>query len=217
MSEQNESKSPSRTLDEFLFVSIPSAARTEVIEASVTIERVITIMLGMFLNIDIENSKSLGKNGLSFNDKLNLLADINVIDKEEKSKLIKFSEIRNIFAHDSTIFMFHQCFKLNDLKTFLTKRYGEKQSTNGFMEEKDKFLFLSLFDDVKSICKKLFTKMMDKEKDSGRQTAIVEFFQHLQHVLAKISETDPAFKLIIDKAYEEAKQQWRDVNAVDSV
>jgi len=212
MSEKEDSKTIVRTLDEFLFVSIPSTARTEVIEASVTIERVITSMLGMFLNIDTENSKSLGKTGLSFNNKLNLLADINMIDKDEKCKLIKFSEIRNIFAHDSAIFMFFQCFQQNDLKAFLTKKYGEQMSTNGFQEDNDRLLLMKLFEDVKSICKKLFSKMMDKAKDSGRQIGTIEFFHNLQSILAKLSEVDPAFGVIIDKAYEDARQQWRDAN-----
>jgi hypothetical protein len=209
---KEESNTIVRTLDEFLFVSIPSTARTEVIEASVIIERVITTMLGMFLNIETENSKSLGKNGLSFNDKLNLLADINMIGKDEKSKLIKFSEIRNIFAHDSTVFMFYQCFQENDLKAFLIKRYGEQQSQFGFQEDGDRLLFIKLFEDVKSICKMLFSKVMDKAKDSGRQIGTIEFFHNLQSILAKLSEADPAFRIIIDKAYEDARQVWYDAN-----
>jgi len=213
MSDNNEnSLSRVITLDELLFASIPSTARNEVIEASVTVERIITTMLAMFLNIDIDTSKSFSKTGLSFSSKLNLLADINMIDTEEKSKLIKFSEIRNIFAHDSSIFMYYQCFQLNGIKGFLINRYGEQQSKYGFEEDNNKLLFTKLFEDVKSICRKLFHKMMDKAKDSGRQIGTVEFFQNLQHVLAKLSEEDPAFGAIIDNAYEKAKQIWRDNN-----
>jgi hypothetical protein len=210
---ENAKESRTITLDELLFVNIPSPARAAVIEASVTIERVITTMLAMFLNIDIENSKSFSKSGLSFNSKLNLLADINMIDKEEKSKLIKFSEIRNIFAHDNKVFMFNQCFKENDLKAFLLKRYGEQKSTYDFEEENDQLLFNKLFEDIKAICRKLFAKMMEKATDSGRQTGIIEFFLNLQSILARLSEADTAFAAIIDKAYEQAKKEWNDKNS----
>ena len=81
-------------LNDILFVNIRSVARTEVIESSVTVERVITNMLCKFFSIDLHDSKSLGMEGLSFNSKLNLLSDINLISREKKSKLIKFSEIR---------------------------------------------------------------------------------------------------------------------------
>lgn len=146
------------TIDELLFVNIPSKARTEVIEASVTIERVITSMLAMFLDIDIEDSKSFGKAGLSFNSKLHLLADIKMIDKEEKGKLIKFSEIRNIFAHDSSTHMFYQCFDQLGLRAFLVKKYSEQNNENDSREQADRMLFTLLFEDVKKSVKDFSTK-----------------------------------------------------------
>lgn len=194
------------TLDELLFVNIRSKARADVIEASVTIERVITSMLAMFLSIDIENSKSFGKTGLSFNSKLNLLADINMIDKDEKTKLIKFSEIRNIFAHDSSTHMFYQCFDQLGLRAFLIKQYGEQQSSRGSKEEIDGLLFIKLFEDIKGICKGLFNKMMSKASESGRTKGTIEFFHSFRNVLAKMSEADTAFCAVIDDAYEQAKK-----------
>lgn len=205
MEPANDTNTRVITLDDLLFVNIPSKARAAVIEASVTIERVITTMLGMFLSIDLDNAKSLGKTGLSFNHKLHLLADINMISSDEKSKLIKFSEIRNIFAHDAQVFMFYQCFQQNDLKKFLVNRYGEQHSQFDFEEENCRMLFEKLFDDVKEICRSLFHKMMDKAKDQGRKSGTIEFFYKLQHVLAELSDKDPAFKVIIDQAYEDAK------------
>lgn len=200
------------TLDDLLFVNIPSRARSEVIEASVTIEKVITMMLAQFLNIDVDESKSFGKNGLSFNAKLNLLADINLIAKVEKTKLIKFSEIRNIFAHDDKTLHFFQCFKQIGLKGYLLNQYGEQHSKYDFEEENDRMLFEKLFEDVKETCRQLFHKMMDKAKESGRQIGTMEFFNNLQHVLAKMSETDPVFKSKVDRAYEDAKAIWRETN-----
>ncbi len=211
MEENQDDAQSSRaiTLDEFLFVSINSKARAEVIEASVIIERVITSMLAMFLSIDIENSKSFSKTGLSFNMKLNLLADINMIDKDEKAKLIKFSEIRNIFAHESKTHMFFQCFDQIGLRTFLIKCYGEQKSTYNFQEENDRLLFYKLYENVKEICKGLFGKMMFKAEESGRTKGTIDFFFSLRDVLGKMSEADADFCARIDSAYEEAKRNLK--------
>lgn len=194
------------TLDDLLFASVPSSARNIVIEASVTIERVIGIMLARFLDINVEVSKSFGMTpaALSFNHKINLLTDMEIIDKNEKTILIKFSEIRNLFAHNAVVINFSNCFEHNGLKKFLIDKYGTQKSKFDFEEENCKMLFEHLYSDVKQMCRNLFKKMMNRAGSQGETTGKLLYHESLMDKIEELAKTDSDFRKKINQIHNEA-------------
>ena len=196
------------TLDELLFTSIPSSARNTVIEASVTIERIVGTMLGMFLDIDCESSTSFGNTtqALSFNHKLNLLTDLKIIGKDEKTLLIHFSEIRNVFAHNAVVISFFQCFKQKNLRRNLEKKYGIQKSTNDFEEDNCELLFEHLYTDVKQICRDLFHKMMSRAGNKGEVQGTLMYHQCLLDSIEELSKIDLDFRFKIGEVQSRASE-----------
>lgn len=208
MNEKSDALKPKvKTIEEILFPKVPSSARAEVIEASVLVEYAISEILAALLRIDVDNSVSFGRQGLSFNAKLNLLADINMIAKDEKIKLTKFSEIRNLFAHNSNIVFFKDSFELNDLRSFFKKYYNEPKPTNGTSEKNDSLLFEKLFNDIKAICENLFIKRISNTVDISRQELKIQMFDALKATLDEFSAADPNFLLMMDEVYAKTKEK----------
>lgn len=194
------------TLDELLFSSQPSPARSSVIEASVTVERIIGSMLAMFLDIEIESSKSFGMStsALSFNHKIQLLTDMKIIGKDEKTLLIKFSEIRNLFAHNAIITHFYRCFEHNNLKEYLEKKYGVEKSEFNFEEDYCEMLFNKLFADVKQLCRDLFNKMMNWAGSKGEIDGKLQYHEKLLQGIQALCKIDPDFSEKMTKVHDEA-------------
>lgn len=90
------------------------STRSRVIEKSVQLEELISLLLCNLLDIDKENSISFGTKSfaLSFNSKINLLFDLKFLPIELKNNLILFSEIRNKFAHVLYVDDFTKCFEV---------------------------------------------------------------------------------------------------------
>lgn len=182
------------TTDELLFSSLPSPARGMVIDASVTIERTVGLMLKMFLNIDGE-SKSFGNSSsaLSFSHKINLLTDMKIIASEDKAVLLKFSEIRNQFAHNATVYMFFKCFENKDINNFLRKRYANKELKSPFEEGKCQEFFEFLYEDVKQICSDLWDKVLKKYGNDGETKGLMLFHENFMNKIEEYAKTDKDF------------------------
>lgn len=103
--------------------------RGQVIEKGVALEAGVSGLIGMLLDIDVENSLSLGSRStsLSFNAKVNLLSDLKFVPKEIIWQFQTFAEIRNKFAHLQKVDSFVKCFKIiADKKSKFIKTFGEK-------------------------------------------------------------------------------------------
>ncbi|MBB6002690.1 hypothetical protein [Arcicella rosea] len=101
--------------------------RGEVIEKGVSLEAGISGLIGMLLDIDVENSLSLGSKNtsLSLNAKVNLLSDLKFVPKEIIWQFQTFAEIRNKFAHVQSVDSFVKCFEiLADKKNKFIKTFG---------------------------------------------------------------------------------------------
>jgi len=87
-----------------------------------------TTRLPGFTSLDETRSFGNKSTALSFNAKLNLFLDIQGITKEQANILIKFSEIRNKFAHVDGVETIYDCLQICDatLKKFLEKKYSSK-------------------------------------------------------------------------------------------
>ncbi|AWA31002.1 hypothetical protein HYN48_13435 [Flavobacterium magnum] len=114
--------------------------RTKVLEYSLKLESFVSYELANLLDIsDYKSSKSLGNgsSALSINQKLNLLLDVENIDKKEKSTIEYFMSIRNQFMHNIDAVSFSYVIrKLDGLENKLKKEYPhnfkQKNDEKGF-------------------------------------------------------------------------------------
>ncbi|CAN5746014.1 hypothetical protein BH10BAC3_BH10BAC3_09190 [soil metagenome] len=127
--------------------------RLEVIECSILIERAVATTLASLLDIDIDESKTLGNksSSFSFKQKLDLLTDIKVLDKSAIKKFQIFTEIRNQFAHNFDVNDFSSCFAMLDgAEKFLRKNYSLDSSEASTHEEELSKVYSFLFSDILS-------------------------------------------------------------------
>ena len=151
--------------------------RGEVIEKGVSLEAGISSLIGMLLDIDVENSLSLGSksSSLSLNAKVSLLSDLKFVPNEIIWQFQIFAEIRNKFAHLQSVDSFVKCFDiLKDKKKKFVSTFGEKIKKDTDEEIKlsmcFSFLCVSLGIWLNLILKKA---SFNKEQDF-KKTAIIE-------------------------------------------
>ena len=151
--------------------------RGEVIEKGVSLEAGISSLIGMLLDIDVENSRSLGSKStsLSLNAKVSLLSDLKFVPNELIWQFQTFAEVRNKFAHLQSVDSFVKCFDiLDDKKKKFVSTFGKKIDKD--IDEEIKlsmcfsFLCMSLGIWLNLILKKA---SFDKEQDF-KKTAIIE-------------------------------------------
>lgn len=127
------------------------STRSRVIEKSVELEELISLLLSNLLDIEKENSISFGTTSfaLSFNSKINLLHDLNFLPSELKKNLVLFAEIRNKFAHVLSVDSFTMCFEIISKNSknskakknqLLKKRNEKKQDNDGISEDEEAVL-----------------------------------------------------------------------------
>lgn len=170
-----------------------SDPRSMVIEYSVKFEYNLSYILCKLLDIDISKSKSFGNtsSSLSFDGKSNLLMDINVIDKKDKVKLQKLSEIRNQFAHNKDASDFTKCYSyLNGAKDFLFKQYGQKLDTTIDTESQNKELFQNLIKDLDKMLEKFIGAAVNKSSESH----LTELDRLYIETINEFAESDDYFK-----------------------
>lgn len=141
-----------------------SEPRNIVLSKSLAVEKYMSIYLSAIM--DIENyleTKSFGNtsSALSFSQKLNLFTDLEYIAKEEKTKLISFSEIRNQFAHNSDCLTFEHAFN-TEIKNRL-KRFYPLLTATEITEKECKEVFELLYGDIKSIFERLRIEIYNKK------------------------------------------------------
>ena len=154
--------------------TVTSFERMKVIAVSVRIESIVSKAIGRVLGFSsLEQTRSFGNtsNALSFNAKLNLFLDTKGISKDQINILIKFSEIRNKFAHIEAIETIYDCLEASDasLKKFLEKSYSSKVENYEYGVKGCYQLFLVFLEDVELVCSTIFKAMIDTIlKDSAK-------------------------------------------------
>jgi predicted nucleic acid-binding Zn ribbon protein len=107
--------------------------RKEILERALVLESEINQLLLIFLSINKDNSKTLSNrsSSLSFKNKIDLLYDLENINKQEHETLILFMEIRNKFIHNIKCSTFTKVLKVlgNDKRNRLLK-YDKKRNKN---------------------------------------------------------------------------------------
>jgi 6-pyruvoyl-tetrahydropterin synthase len=112
--------------------------RTQVMEKGVALETGISSLLGMLLDIDVNESLSLGSKNmaLGMSQKVNLLCDLKFVPKNLIWQFQLFTSIRNKFAHLQHVDCFVECFKIlkND-KSKLLKEFDHRNELESEPEE----------------------------------------------------------------------------------
>lgn len=127
--------------------------RLYILEHTILIEENISICLGKILNIEWQNSKSFGfsSSALSFNQKVQIIQDIQGLEKNEIQKLSDLMSIRNKFAHVRSIITFEDFFVSGingkNVKKNLDKWYESEtplEFENAELKYKNYFFLLSV-------------------------------------------------------------------------
>ena len=165
-----------------------SETRQKVIENSVLLEAVVTNSLAALLDIDILESKSLGhrSGSLSFANKILILTDLKIIDKDDKVKFEYFTAIRNQFAHNIHSINFTSCFKnIGDMENKLKKLYNDSSKISSEVENRLEEYYTKLFDDIYHIVYKLFSVLIEKGRKRGKQEITESLHEYKKQVINK--------------------------------
>jgi len=179
--------------------------RTEILQYSLLIENFTSIFLSNLLNIpDFKASKSLGnKSGnLSFNQKIELLIDIQALEKKEKSKFLTFMSVRNQFMHNFDANSYENCFEnIDGADKFILRNFPQDELLT--KENQLKNATKQLANDVVTITVKLLDKVKEKIEEKVK-SEISEDYQ--KNSIKAISEIEKALNLSYDKKVEKGEK-----------
>jgi hypothetical protein len=160
-----------------------------VLELTVQVEEIVSKTLGLILDIEWKESKSLGYSSsvLSFNQKVMIIQDIKGIDKLMIKKLDSLMFIRNKFAHIKEVSSFESLFTLSkgavEIKKNLEKWYYRETDKFEDEEEKSVNYFIRLVGDAQDylievskehVKKKGFIKVREEVRDEIMDELISE-------------------------------------------
>lgn len=141
-----------------------SEVRNLMFTKSLALEKYMSMFLAEILDVeDHLMTKSFGNtsSALTFNHKLNLFADLGYIEKNDKTRLHVFAEIRNLFAHNFECVTFSDAFTAqirNTLKKYYPILPKEDPSEKDYQK-----VFDLLFEDIKTIFKSLREKIYNNK------------------------------------------------------
>ena len=168
-------------------------SRLLVLEESLKIENSISELLGYLLKINRETSVTLGNKStaLPLNQKVALLLDMKIIDKNDKKLLQQFMSIRNQFMHNVYAIRFEKCVNFIDgLDNWFFKAYPK---TNDKMSLEDYFKssFFSLSEDVFKIIEKVMKALFKKTADEIKKDHVYQSHSGYIHRLNDYSKSIP--------------------------
>lgn len=143
--------------------------RSYVISHILRLEQTSSSLVRVILRLFRDNLKSIGdtSTALSFKSKIDLLYDLDEINKIEYSHLIKLMEIRNQFAHSHNAISFESLDKINaDINKYLLKYLPDDTPIEYTREEKLKHSFQKIFMDV---CGTLLVRQIEYTDGIGKE------------------------------------------------
>lgn len=158
---------------------ILSMDRAYALSYSLQIESFINTILTKAFSLSKDTNICFGisSRSLSFNNKLALLFDLRSITSDDQKTLIKFSEIRNKFAHVLNCHNIKTALEITDSLIFFEKRYklGLDYSSN----ENCYLLFERLIEEIETILTGLIDKIKLSEFDAGKTWASIKITEKL--------------------------------------
>lgn len=137
-------------------------------------ESLTSLFLAQLLGIENSyDSKTLGfKSGsLSFNQKVDLLMDLQVLDADAKTKFQTFMEIRNQLVHNLSASTYEKCFGfLAGKDNWILKKYPQASSLS--KEDALKNASISLAEDVTELVKSIIKSLQEKREKENQIGAL---------------------------------------------
>jgi hypothetical protein len=134
------------------------STRTSILNISLFIEDKTSAILCELLDINRKESKSFGNTSqaLSFNDKVNLLLELNVLNSDDVKLLNSFMYIRNQFIHNISVTSFVNVFNDNEKSKFEKQFFKfEIESDGEKIREIDRKIIIAIADRIAKISGKL--------------------------------------------------------------
>ena len=187
--------------------------RLYILEHTILIEEQISSALGQMLSINWQNSKSFGfgSTSLSFNQKVQIIQDIQGFEKIEIQKLSDVMSIRNKFAHVKSIETFADFFQTGGngkiVKNNLDKWYGEFIVESEDEEAKYKRYFFLLATEIVLIISLRIVFNGYIENSKKRE---IEEDQINLHFLVTELRKIPGGNFILAKAYNETFKKLKE-------
>lgn len=170
--------------------------RKIILEHTLNLEHRATSIITYALGIIKDDSKTLGNKGssLSFKTKIDILYDLDELDKKQYIDLVKQMEIRNQFIHNAEVSTFIELQETYpDLISYLINRYPNEESQ---LERKYATAYLDLY----AHCSSYLIKI-EQEFRAGLAKAYDRFIDHsiLSDIESLFREADRLF--LIDANY----------------
>jgi hypothetical protein len=178
--------------------------RLQVIEEAIRVEEMIAHNICVVIGIEPGSSKLFGHSAgsLPFNVKINLLQEVQYFDKETKDKFARFAEIRNKFAHVSSVINYTSCFErldgiLKNLKHWYPKNKREDFDT----DERYYFgFYYSLLNDVFFEVSRFNQYIANKVDEEFKKNWELRWYEEHLSQLEKIKTHNPEVTTLLDKA-----------------
>jgi len=169
--------------------------RSEILEYSLFIENLINNLLRMNLGIYDEKVKTRlfsNKGKISFQNKIDLLFDIEVLSKEENSEFELLMIVRNKFMHDIECDSFHTL--LNQLDKGIVNRFkkfleeGQSISDEEACKKASYKLFQKNIETIKEILRKnTSSRKLKSNLVQVQNEQIIYYIDFIQELLNKVS------------------------------
>jgi DNA-binding MltR family transcriptional regulator len=181
-----------------LNMEIRSWAISHVLRLEQTSSSLMRAILRMFK----EDSKTLGhqSSALSFKAKMDLLYDLEELEKEDYNHLLKLMEIRNQFAHNHNAVSFESFDDINpDINKYLEKNIPEEIAKEADRETKLKAAFSAMFTKVAGrllVLEIEYTKGISKEVQKYVNHKVVENIDSIWQNALERTKADKVFSPI---------------------
>jgi hypothetical protein len=185
--------------------------RLYIIEHTLHIETLISEAIGALLGIEYNNSKSFGfgSSSLSFNQKVQIIQDIEGLESEMTKKLTCLMNIRNKFAHVQEIESFDNLFDLtsngSEIKKQLVKWYTLDEKEDN--DEEYKYRFFKLAEEITQM---LFMLQVTTKTKNGVQEVEKQFqagnLQSYMEVISEMENSEEIKERVMQRTAEKLSQ-----------
>lgn len=175
-----------------------------IVQYATMLEEVCSLCLCELLLINKESSISFGygSQSLSFNSKINLIADLTKTSSDLKGKFVLFSEIRNKFAHVFEVSSFHSFCSLGKEWEKKAKRLLNFYEIEDIPNEEFRFCiaYILLYKELEEYMLQLSN---DSAHDRGYKEGKLHSLEKFRDVVSKEFLNIPERLEIIKKYFEE--------------
>jgi hypothetical protein len=181
--------------------------RLYIIEHTLHIETLVSEAIEHLLGIEYKTSKSFGygSSALSFNQKIQIIQDINGLESDMTKKLNCLMNIRNKFAHVQEIDSFDALFELTNVGKEIQKQLVKWYSLESKKEEDDeyKFRFFKLAEEITQMLFMLQVETRSKKAVLDIEKQFIESnLKSYEEVISKFPNAEKIQTEVLEKTKE---------------